>query len=295
MKYFLTSILLISMQVSLSAQHAQVRRAVKNNIEEKQQDKHIADHNKGEQAVDERLDALDESDKKARAKIQPFPTMSFTMQMEYVEKPKNNGTIQYYFKEYDCVSVMNFERSKGSMDRMIMNFKEGKSVMLMTDKKGKKTGMRMELKMIDWAAKAAVKKDQTMLENGEASVKATDEYKVIEGYKCRKYVYENEKYTSEMWVTNDAKLDYLKINHAMYSVFASSKDPNQNMYYKAGMKGVTIQTHLMPKDKRMQECIMTMKDIHLGNVPAEVFSTEGYDIMDMPSLRNMWDASKNEN
>lgn len=295
MKHFLIILFLLGINSFCEAQHSQIRRAVKNDIELKQENKHAADRTKGEQAVDERLDALDESDKKARAKVQPFPTMSFTMQMEFMDKPKNNGSIHYYFKEFDCVSVMEFERSKGSMDRMIMNFKEGKSVMLMTDKKGKKTGMRMDLKMVDWAAKAAVNKDQKMLENGEASVKATDEYKIIEGYKCRKYLYENEKYASEMWVSTDAKLDYLKINHAMYSVFSTSKDPNQHVYYRAGMKGVTIQTHLMPKDKRMQECIMTMKDIHLGNVASELFSTEGYEIMDMPTLRNIWDGAKHEN
>ena len=145
------------------------------------------------------------------------------------------------------------------------------------------------------AAKAAVKKDQAMLEKGEAEIKATDEYKTIEGYKCRKYIYENDKYISELWVTNDNKLDYVKMNNALFNVFANSKDPNQNAYYKAGMKGFTIQTHMMPKDKRMQECIMTMKDIKLGSVPAEMFSTAGYEITDMPSIRNMWDSFKEEN
>ncbi len=296
MKYILiTSLIYLASFNNATAQRSYVRKAVKDDIERKQEQKHQGEKAKGEKAVDERLDAWDEADKKGRAKIQPFPTMSMTMVMEYPNKPKNNGSIQYYYKDFDCASVMSFDKNKGGMDRMIMNFKEGKSVMLMTDKKGKKTGMKMELKSFDWVAKSAVKKDQAMLEKGEAEIKATDEYKTIEGYKCRKYIYENDKYISELWVTNDNKLDYVKMNNALFNVFANSKDPNQNAYYKAGMKGFTIQTHMMPKDKRMQECIMTMKDIKLGSVPAEMFSTAGYEITDMPSIRNMWDSFKEEN
>ena len=297
MKQFLFFVFVLTYSSFANAQRSYIRKAVKNDIEKKQEAKHQDEREKGAKAVDERLDAWDEADQKSRSKIQAFPTMSMTMDMEYPNKAKNNGSIDYYYKGYDCAAVMHFDRnskSNGSVERTIMNFKEGKSLMLMTDKKGRKTGMSMELKSFDWIAKAAVKKDNDMLEKGDAEIKATDEYKTIEGYKCRKYLYENEKYNSEMWVTNDSKIDFMKMNNALYNVFANSKDPNQNAYMKAGMKGFCIQAHMMPKDRRLEECILTFKNIKLGSVPSEMFTTEGYEITEMPSIRNMWDSYKQE-
>ncbi|HPI53401.1 MAG TPA: DUF4412 domain-containing protein [Chitinophagaceae bacterium] len=276
------------------AQRGYVRRAVRDNIEEKQEEKHQGERDKGEKAVDERLDTWDANDKKVRAGIQPFPTMSMTMELDYPEKPKNNGSISYYYKDYDCAAVMKFEKSKQSSDRIIMNFKLGKTTMLMTDKHGRKTGLVMELRTMDWAVKSAYKKEIKAIESGEATIKETNEYKVIEGYKCRKYIYDNERYTSEMWVTKDAKLNQAQLNKAWNSAFMHSADPNQSVYAKVGMHGVLIQTHMMPKENRMDECIMTFKDIRTGSVPAEMFSTAGYDVEEMPTMRNMWDSYKQE-
>ncbi len=295
MKTILLIHVLLLCAITGFTQRGYVHKALKNDIEKKQEATHEDERVKGEKAVDERLDAWDESDKKSREKIQAFPTMSLTMVMEFPEKPKSNMSITYYYKEYNCASVMKFENTThgSSMDRTIMNFKEGKSTMLMTDKKGRKTGMRMELKTIDWVAKVAIKKDNAQLANGEASLKTTNEYKIIEGYKCRKYIHETEKYTTELWVTTESKIDYMQLNRALYHVFAGTGQ-NQNAYFDAGMKGIAIQTHLIPKDGHSQECIMTMEDINAGYAPAEMFSTDGYDVKDMPTIRNVWDGYKED-
>lgn len=267
---------------------------IRKSIEKKYEKKYEGDRQKGEKAVDERLDAWDEKDKESRSKITPFPTMSLSIEMNYPEKPKNNGTIDYYYKNYDCASVMKFEKQQNGMDRTIMNFKDGKMIMLMTDKKGRKTGMQMELKSVDWVTKAAVAKSEKDLANGDASFTATNEYKTIEGYKCRKYLHETESYTSEIWMTNDSKIDVAHYNQSMYRVFYNSKNPSTNAFQQAGMSGMIIQHHMFPKDKRMEECIMTFKNIKMGNVPNEIFSTEGYEITAMPSIRDMWNNAKDE-
>ncbi|MBL7764961.1 MAG: DUF4412 domain-containing protein [Chitinophagaceae bacterium] len=289
-KILFPALLILSLSFSATAQRGYVRRAVEKNQEEK----HEGERQKGEKAVDERLDTWDEKDKQQRAGIKPFPTMSMTLVMEYPEKPKNNASISYYYKNYDCASVMTFESRKSEMDRTIMNFKEGKSIMLMTDKKGKKTGMQMELKTMDWAVKGAVEKENRMLEEGDATLVATDEYQTIEGYKCRKYNYENEKYRSEIWVSTDVKIDYNQFNNAMYSAFASSRSATNNAYHKAGMKGVVIRMHVFPKDRHIDESIMTFKNFKLGSVPDEMFSTAGYEVTQMPSIRDMWNGYKDE-
>lgn len=294
MKKLLLILLCAGISATTFAQRGYVRRAVKDDIEKKQEEKYQEDRNNGEKAVDERLDTWDANDKKNRAGIQPFPTMSMTLVMDYPEKPKNNGQIEYYYKNYDCAAVMNFENNKKGNDRVIMNFKEGKSTILMTDKRGNKTGMTMDLKMVDWAAKSAIKKDEKMLQNGEATLVETSEYKTIEGYKCRKYLYENDKYQNEIWITNDSKLKTADLSRAMSSAFMHNADPNQTVYAKAGMKGVLIQTHMIPKTKSLDECIMTFKNFKLGSVNEAMFSTAGYEITEMPSMRDMWDNYKQE-
>lgn len=273
----------------MHAQRSYVKKAVEKDMEKKYGD----DQKKGEGAVDERLDKWEETDKAKRAGIEPFPAMSMSMTIEYPGKPKNNMSIDYYFKNYDCASVFKTEKGNNGMDRMIMNFKDGKSTMLMTDKKGKKTGMIMELKNFDWAIKNEVEKSNKMMEDGDATFTATDEYKTIEGYKCRKYIYEDQNNKSDMWICNNVGIDHIKYNRAAYSVFANSKNAGNNAYYKAGTNGVVIQMHMYPKG-RGEEAIMTMKNIKPGVAPEEMFSTAGYEVTQMPSLKDIWKSAKED-
>lgn len=277
----------LMMQNLLMAQNAPVRSTVEKEME----NKYEGDRQKGVKAVDERLDTWEASDKAKRANIEAFPTMSMSMSIEYPEKPKNNVTLEYYFKNYECASVFKMERGNGGMDRSIMNFKEGKSTMLMTDKKGRKTGMIMDLKSFDWAVKSAVDKSNKQLEDGDATITATDEYKTIEGYKCRKYIFEDQNNKSEMWICTDIGIEHVKFNKAFLSAFSNAKNMNNNAFYKAGMHGVVIQTHIYPKGGRSDEAIMTMKNIKVGYAPDEMFSTAGYELTAMPSMKDIWKSA----
>ena len=290
MKNIILFLLFLSSGYSTVAQRYYVRKAIEKNYEKKYNE----DKTKGENEVDKSLDKWDESDKKKRSEIEPFPTMSMTMQIEYPNKPKNNMTMEYYFKNYECASIFKNEDKNNSMDKTIMNFKEGKSTILMTDKKGKKTGMQMELKNFDWAIKNSLEKNNKMLEDGDITIKPTDEYKTIEGYKCRKYLYEDLNNTADMWICNSIGFDYLKYNNAVFSVFGANKSEHNNAYYKAGINGVVIQNHMMPKGGRGNETILTMKNIRANYAPDEMFSTAGYEITKMPSMRDLWNSAKEE-
>jgi hypothetical protein len=39
---------------------------------------------------------------------------------------------------------------------------------------------------------------------------------------------------------------------------------------------------------------MIFKNIKMGSVPDEMFNTSGYEITQMPSIRDMWNATKDE-
>lgn len=274
----------------LSAQSPYGRREAEKDIEKKFED----DRQKGVNAVDERLDKWEETDKAKRAQIEAFPTMSMSMSIEYPEKPKNNVNIEYYFKNYDCAAIFKTQKENNGMDRMIMNFKQGNSTILMTDKKGRKTGMVMEMKNYDWAVKNAVNKNNKMMADGDATITPTDEYKTIEGYKCRKFLYEDQNNKMNMWVSKEVGMDYIKFNKAAASAFANSKNVNSDAYRQAGIDGVVVQTHIFPKGGRQEEAIITMKNIRAGVAPDEMFSTAGYEISKMPSMKEIWKSANEE-
>ncbi len=267
----------------------------RNEAEKDIEKKYEADRQKGVGAVYERLDQWDANDKAKRANIEPFPNMSMQMQIEYPEKPKNNILIDYYFKNFDCAAIFkSAKESSTTLDRTIMNFKEGNSTMLMTDKKGRKTGMVMEMKNFDWAVKATVNKSSRDLTNGDAHITATEEYQTIEGYRCRKYLFEDQENKMDLWVSKDVGIDYQKYNRAAGSAFLQSKTPALDVYRQAGLDGVTIQTHIFPKSGRGSEAILTVKNIKAGGVSDEMFSTAGYEVTKLPSLKDIWKSANDQ-
>jgi GLPGLI family protein len=222
-----------------------------------------------------------------KAPSSPFPTMSVKIEMVFPANAKANATMEYYYKGFECASLMSFAQDESGLNRMIMNFKEGKMMMLMQDKKGKKTGMEMNLKSFDW--EESVTEEVVDAANSQESlkIKTTNEYKTIEGYKCRKYIYESEDAVSILWITKDINMNYLDYNQAMYQAFSNSKSTQGNAFEQAGMNGMLIQNHMIPKQNKQDECIMTFKNIKLGNVPDAMFSTTGYEVMKMPSFQDM--------
>jgi GLPGLI family protein len=144
-----------------------------------------------------------------KAPSSPFPTMSVKIEMVFPANAKANATMEYYYKGFECASLMSFAQDESGLNRMIMNFKEGKMMMLMQDKKGKKTGMEMNLKSFDW--EESVTEEVVDAANSQESlkIKTTNEYKTIEGYKCRKYIYESEDAVSILWITKDINMNYL--------------------------------------------------------------------------------------
>lgn len=279
---------------SSSAQRSAVRREIQRDQELKQEQKYSEERKKGEKAVDERLDRMDQLDAEYRAGVKPFPTMSYKVTIEYPDKPKNNTEMHYYFKQFDCVMLMPQKEGKSEEMRVITNFKSGKATTLTTDKKGRKTGMVMDLKMMTSMDRGVANKENQMLEDGRSEIRMTDEYKTINGYKCRKYIYDHPKYTAEMWVTQDKlPVNASDFTFGMANAMSGSQQSINTSYYSKIKGGVCIQTHLIPKDRHMQESIMTYSEFS-AQAPDQMFSTAGYELQEMPSLRDVWNNYKEE-
>ncbi|MEZ5045611.1 MAG: DUF4412 domain-containing protein [Chitinophagaceae bacterium] len=290
--FFILMVLMLAQQAI--AQRSQVHREVKNKVKEKQTAQYQDEREKGKQAVEERLDTWERQDKEFRAGIKPFPTASFKAQISYPQKPKNNMEIQYYFKQFDCVSVFKEKQSSSETTRMITNFKEGKSIILTTDKKGKKTGIEMDMKMAQGMVRSMAKKQTEQNQDHNIHFKATNEFKTISGYRCQKYIVEAEETKSNMWLSKDKfPFSFLDIGFAMANAFGGTQALSNAMYPKS-TEGVLIQIEMYDKSQQEIESIITYSDFS-NNAPAAMFGTDGYEIQKMPSMRSLWDQYKNEN
>lgn len=278
---------------TMLAQRSYIRSKVRQDVENKIKDNYEDDRQKGVKAVDESLDRMDAKDAEFRAGVKPFPTLSYKITIEYPTKPKNNGVIKYYFKNYDCAADMSEMNTKSGEMRVITNFKKGKSITLMTDKKGKKTGMEMDMKMLTSMAQNSANRERDQSDYSTYKLEETNEYKTINGYKCRKYIMNQDRYTIEIWVTNDKMPAGGKdFSFAMANAFGGKNTMNTS-YYANIKGGVCIQTHMIPKDSKSEEMIMTYSDFS-SNVSESVFSTEGYEIQSMPSMRDLWNTARDE-
>lgn len=125
----------------------------------------------------------------------------FTYEMEDLAKHKGEKMLMTnYYAETALMTQMS-----GNNMSMIYDF--ANEVMIMIDEKAK-TAMVMSSSRFG----AAMTSRQ---QESNATVTKTGNTKKILGYTCEEYLIKDEKYTSNVWITTEIKLDYTKISKAV--------------------------------------------------------------------------------
>ncbi|MBK9328205.1 MAG: DUF4412 domain-containing protein [Sphingobacteriales bacterium] len=210
----------------------------------------------------------------------PFPfTGSFTMNFEIKEtnaKP-NSGKIKYAFDGYLVSLIPTFSNTVKTIAGMntIINSKDDEMMNLTVDMKGKKSGLLLKL------PKQVISKDTTIRTPKAIVIKKTNESKVIEGYKCEKYVIDYTD-TSKIvsWVTNDIALnssDLLKLINMGFR--GKSPFSKTNL---SDIKGTALETIITKKDGSSTK--ITITEISKKKPDAVVFSYDGYNVADARSI-----------
>lgn len=200
---------------------------------------------------------------------------SFTMHFTELKKGKptkhSPTEVTYYFNKNQVAFVP--DAIKGDQTTMIYNL-DDRMVTTLVNSDGEKTGMRMKMPKINIEEKT-----------GDASsyaITPTDEWKTIEGYKCRKYLMETDEYTGHTWVTEEANIDYGKL----FSFFNSGQKNNKvSPPALKDLKGFAMETYTKSK-KGDVEVEMKVTNLTTGKVDENIFDTSGYNITDMSSLMN---------
>lgn len=162
---------------------------------------------------------------------------------------------------------------QGKVLKMILN-KSDQSVIMLMENGDKKTGMKMYSK--------SFKTDSLMEAHARnAKVTRTGKTKVIEGFTCEQVLVEDDDSNVEAWVTDNASFNPLQFVSA---VKGSQKDFSINKMNEAWMKNAVALETTITKIGKEDVIKMLVKDIKRQPVDDTLFSTAGYEIMDMSQM-----------
>jgi hypothetical protein len=204
---------------------------------------------------------------------------SFDMDMETWKngKQKDDGTISWYIRDYDVAIRPEIESDgKRQSARMIIQRKKGIMIMLNEDS-DEKTGMVMKMKTLSVDLTETESAEQ--LENMNVEVDRNTR-KNINGYDCYKVRTWDETFESISWVTEDLDLDMRQL-FSFLSIQPGGKNPYEEKF--SHIRGMVIESTSTDK-KTGEKDILTLNNIVKGSPDGTMFSTEGYDLMQMPDI-----------
>lgn len=162
-------------------------------------------------------------------------------------------------------------KSKEEM-KVLIDLKGKWQYTLMTDKKGKRTAMKMR-KM-----KTTVSDGSSSDKTKEPTYERTGETRTINGHLCHKWVGTNEDGTWTSWIAEDLQAPFMDMAR---SVGVSMEQPQTRM--PKGMNGFIMEGEFIDaKGKERTE--MFTRELSIGKVDESVFSLDGYEVMEMPTM-----------
>jgi hypothetical protein len=131
--------------------------------------------------------------------------------------------------------------------------------------------------------------DTTKIERPK--ITQTNETKTINGYLCHKVIAETSAAIIDMWVTNDLKFSLGKL--MAYSKMNMGRGRKQAATDNGwgNVKGASLETVVKDKAKGSTSTIL-VKEISTERPSASLFDITDYQVMEMPSFRDMMPFGK---
>lgn len=198
---------------------------------------------------------------------------SYVLKMERPEAKNEKQGMEMKFTVKGDKATMEFlnpEMSK-NIKKNIMDRKAKTMIMLM-DNEGNKMAMKKALK--DFKVEGNDAEKPKITETGKT--------KVIDGYTCRQVLIENSESNTEVWVTSELPLTMTDVlGYASAARSPRGGDTGMKELYLD--KGISLETTVIRK-KDNDKTVMHIKEIKKFSVPDSQFSTEGYQVMEMPQM-----------
>lgn len=204
---------------------------------------------------------------------------SFVMEMEEYKGGKMAKDfpmkIGYHIDAYKLGIEMDDKKENSS--NVIVYDRQARKMIMKMDKKGEKTAVINKMPNM----KITVEGDEYA--SGKYSVNPTGRSKVILGYNCKEYQVETEDEVSHVWFAEDLDTDLARsIGSGMVNVKYSGE---RSMDYgdRYNLKGTWLEVHTKSKNQNTSRDIY-IKNLVVGTVDQQVFSTEGYEVTDVSNL-----------
>lgn len=149
----------------------------------------------------------------------------------------------------------------------------------------------MQFSTLNMAPDGTLKVLNAESENGIVSITATEEYKIISGNKCRKYLKTDGMGNMEIWMAEGGNtVNEQLVDALIKGFFINSVVPNTFSDYKSVLKGIPVQLVYIPKSKSSPQCIITYEKMQPWTYEEQVFSTSGYEVKQLKSLQDIFNS-----
>ena len=197
---------------------------------------------------------------------------SFVMEQRFYkngEERKHSPSTMYYWGSEDKTLLYSLDKDAIAEDmRILTDLRAKYTYSMQTDKDGRKTALKMR------------KKNMTMKEDKSApppEVTVTTETKTILGHTCVKVIYTDKHGTSTSWVAQDVAAPFGDLVRGMGSGNATVQEA------MGSFKGFALESEFVDADGKNRSTNL-VTELQLGPVAATVFSLDGYEIQELPSL-----------
>ena len=185
-----------------------------------------------------------------------------------VEEKNSPVTMRYWATAERTLIKTKLPDQQGDEMRMLTDLKGKWQYMLLTDSKGKRTAIKTKKKKI------TMKEDTDRV---EPKVTMTGETKVIDGHTCQQMIVENVEGTWTGWVAKDMPAPF---GDMMRNVKTGDLGMNKRM---SEMQGFPLEFEWADANGK-DRLVCYMKDVVVGTVDESVFSLDGYEVTEMPSM-----------
>lgn len=201
-------------------------------------------------------------------------TMKFTN--KDAKGKTTTGEIKSAYDEFKMATIPLFSDETEKNIRSIFDVRENTMTMLIDDlKKKKKSGMVMRM------PKISVSGNKTETPAVSVSIQKTAETKIIDGFKCNKWVLTySDGAKCEAWVTKDVTIN---TSEALSYFTAGMKGKKSSINTDcANIDGCALESTYTAKDG--STVFMKLTDIKKGKPAPAFFSEDGYQVMDVTGV-----------
>jgi hypothetical protein len=204
---------------------------------------------------------------------------SFKMNFETSKGGKpvkdESGEMEFFVDKFQ-VAIITTVTDEGET-RMILDRKTAQMTMLTTDKKGKKTGIKMKM------LKVVLQDDGLGNDDSDAKITITNEKKTIEGLSCTKVIVEDDEHYTVAWVTDEKNISLYEIFNYLSISSRENKSSKQDKY--SNINGLALEAATQNKNSG-ETTLVKVTNLKKGSVDSKAFETSGYELMDMSQMMN---------